>query len=74
MGIILSIWSRLDGPLITHQCLWKAEFGAVVGLVVGLVASGIAVVLGKLMEVKHWVRVGSGCSWRAFIVSFKCFP
>ena len=45
-----------------------------VGLVVGLVASGIAVVLGKLMEVKHWVRVGSGCSLRAFIVSFKCFP
>ena len=78
MGIILSIWSRLDEPLITHRRLWNAGYrvveGAVVGLVVGLVVNDVTVVLRELLELIHWVGTASGCSLRAFIVSFKCFP
>ena len=45
-----------------------------VGLVVGLVVDGIAVVLGELLELINWIGAASGCSSRALIVSFKCFP
>ena len=48
--------------------------GAVVGLVVGLVVNDVIVVLRGLLELIHWIGAASGCSLRAFIVSFKCFP